>query len=518
MHVRTEVPVAPTRTTAATPRTWLGLVVLLLPAFLVSMDISILFVASPAITADLEPSATQWLWMMDIYSFVLAGLLVTMGALADRIGRRRLLLIGSVAFGLASLALAYASYAETFIAARALLGVGAATLAPSTLALIRAMFTAETQRRRAVAAWTVAFTGGAVAGPVLGGVVLEHFWWGSAFLINLPVMVLLLVAAPLLVPESRNGTATGFDLPGAVLALCGIVAVVLAAKRFADQPPDVLTVVTLVGGLVLLVLFVRRQHRAAHPLLDMSLFRRPAFSSAVLANALAALAMVGLGLLAFTYLQTVFGLGPLRAALTALPTLGGTFLGATVGSMLARYWRPALLVPAGLLISAAGMAAIAVVNDAESVVLFITLYTVLTFGVGIVSTLANSLILTTAPPSRAGSAASVSETGMVLGEALGIAAFGTISTVVFRTRLGETAVGQSHPANTVSEAVAIADHLPAHEAGELLRVAFEAFDAGLDAVAAISAVVLFLAALTTAIGLRGADHQEATPADASASR
>ncbi|MEE2048040.1 MFS transporter, partial [Nocardiopsis tropica] len=199
----------------AAPRTWAGLVLLLIPALLVSMDISILFVAAPAIAEALEPGATQWLWMMDVYGFVLAGLLVTMGSLGDRLGRRRLLLTGAVLFGAASALLAVAPSAELFIAGRALLGLAGATLAPSTLSLIRSMFTDPRQRGAAVGAWTIAFTGGAVAGPILGGLLLEFFWWGSAFLVNLPFMVLLLALAPFLVPESRDPGAAGFDLPGA---------------------------------------------------------------------------------------------------------------------------------------------------------------------------------------------------------------------------------------------------------------------------------------------------------------
>lgn len=503
MNVRTHGSRRTVSPGPATRRTWLGLAVLLVPALLVSMDISILFVASPAVTVHLEPTAGQWLWMMDIYSFVLAGLLVTMGGLADRIGRRRLLLIGAAAFGLASLGLAYAPTPGTFIAARALLGVGAATLAPSTLALVRAMFTDPTQRSTAVAAWTVAFTGGAVAGPVLGGFLLEHFWWGSVFLVNLPVMALLLVLAPLLVPESRNPEAAGFDLPGAGLSLVGIVAVVLAAKRFADERLDVTTGVTLVLGFVLLTLFVRRQRRSEDPLLDVTLFRNAAFTSSVLANALAALVMVGLGLLAFTYLQTVLGLSPLHAALAVLPTLAGSFAGAAFANGMARRLRPSWLVPGGLSIAAAGMSAIAAIDHTDSVVAFISGYTVLTFGVGIVGTMANSLILATAPLERAGGAASVSETGTVLGEAFGIAIFGTIATVIFRSRLGDSAVGQARPADTVSEAATIAERLPAAEADHLVRVAYDAFGAGLTTVAAISAGVLALAALATGLGLRG---------------
>lgn len=502
MNVRTDS--TRRRTDRATPRTWWGLIVLLLPAVLVSMDISILFVASPAITAVLAPSGTQWLWMMDVYSFVLAGLLVTMGGLADRIGRRRLLLIGAGAFGLASLALAYASSPEMFIAGRALLGIGAATLAPSTLALIRGMFIDESQRRTAVAAWTVAFTGGAVAGPVLGGLLLEHFWWGSVFGINLPVMVVLLIAAPLIVPESRNPAAARFDIPGAALSLTGIVAVVFAAKRFAAEQPDTVAVAAGILGGGLLWLFVRRQRRIAEPLLELSLFRRPAFSAAVLANALAALAMVGLGLLAFTYLQTVHGLSPLLAAVTALPTLVGTLAGAVLASALARRLPPALLVPAGLVIAAAGMGGIAVTDHGGSVLPFIAWYTVLTFGVGVVSTLANSLILTTAPPERAGAAASVSETGMVLGDALGIAAFGTVSAAVFRARMRDSEIGRLHSeaTETVGGAITVAERLPAAEHARLLTEAFSAFSSGLTAVAALGAVVLALTAVLTAVGLR----------------
>lgn len=489
----------------ATPRAWAGLVVLLLPALLVSMDISILFVASPAITADLAPSNTQWLWMMDIYSFMMAGLLVTMGGLADRIGRRRLLLIGALAFGAASLLLSFAPGAEIFIAGRALLGIGAATLAPSTLAVIRHMFTDPGQRSKAVAAWTVAFTGGAVAGPVLGGVLLEYYWWGSVFLINLPVMVVLLIAAPLLIPESRGPAAAGFDLPGAALSLTGIVGVVFAAKQFAEDGLNATVLSVLTAGTVVIILFLRRQHRTAHPLLDLSLFRRPAFTAAVTANGLAALAMVGLGLLAFTYLQTVHGLTALVAALVALPTLAGTFAGATLASISARHLGPSLLLPAGLLVAAAGMTATALFDHQNSVVIFITCYTVLTLGVGAVSTLTNSLILSTAPPQRAGAAASVSETSMVLGEALGIAAFGTISALLYRSGMRVSMLENLPPeaADTIGGAVAVAGELSSEPRAELLTVAFEAFTSGLSTVAGISAVVLVLAAAVTARTLRG---------------
>ena len=481
----------------ASARTWSGLVVLLLPALLVSMDISILFIASPAIVADLAPTATQLLWMMDLYSFVLAGLLVTMGGLGDRIGRRRLLMIGGVAFGAASLAVALAPSPEWFIAGRALLGVGAATLAPSTLALIRSMFADATERRTAVAAWTVAFTGGAVIGPVLGGLLLEHCAWGAVFLINLPVMVVLLVTAPLLVPEARDPRPARFDLLGALLSLVAILGVVYGVKRFADHGTDVSGAVSLMLGLLLLGVFVRRQQRVPHPLIDLTLFRNGAFGGAAVVSTLASLVMVGTGLLAFTFLQTVHGMRPLDAALAALPTVAGAALGAAVVAVLGQRVRPALLLAAGLLVGAAGMAVIGGVTPDTSVVAFVVGYTVLTFGIGGVSTVAGSLILTTAPPERAGAAASVSETGVALGDALGIALFGTVSALVYRDQMVRAGIGGA-PAETIGGAVAAAEG----PGDELLRTAAEAFTTSVNTVASIGAAVLVLTAFGALRALR----------------
>ena len=487
----------------ASPRDWLGLVVLLLPALLVSMDISILFVASPAISQDLAPNATQWLWMMDSYSLVVASLLVTMGSLADRIGRRRLLMTGAVVFGAASALLAFAPSPGLFIAGRVLLGVGAATLAPSTLAIVRSIFTDAAQRRKAVAAWTVAFTGGAVLGPVIGGLLLEQFHWGSVFLINLPVMALLLIAAPLLIPESRDPEGAGFDLPGALLSLGMLFGLVYALKRFAEYGAEPLAWAALTGGLILLVLFLAWQRRAAHPLVDLTLFRRPAFTGAAAANCLAALTMTGLGLLAFTYLQSVHEMSPLRASLVALPTFFGTAFGAALGSALAKNLRPGILVAAGQLIAAAGMAFIAVTMAAESVWAFIGGYVMLCFGVGLVSTLSNGLILATAPPERAGAAASISETGIHLGGSLGIAGFGTISAAVYRRRMEAEVPGAPEPAaESIVGAEAVAAEFPVDQAGALLEAAASAFSGAVGAVALTAAVVLLAAAALTGVLLR----------------
>lgn len=485
------------------PKQIAALIVLLLPALLVSMDISILFVANPAIARDLAPTASAWLWMMDSYSLVVAALLVTMGSLADRIGRRRLLLIGGVAFGLASLLLALASTPALFILGRVLLGIGAATLAPSTLAIIRSVFTDLAARRRAVSAWTISYTGGAVAGPVLGGFLLSMFDWPAVFLINLPVMALLLVAGPFLLPESRDPQGAHFDLPGAALSLLALFGIVYAVKSFTDQGMGPVAWGSLVLGLGLLVAFVLRQRRAAHPLIDLSLFTRGAFTGAVAANVLAALGMVGIGALAFTYLQSAHDLSALQAALYTLPTFLGTAVGATLASELAKRIRPAFLVAAGMALTAGGMVFIGLVAAERSPVWFIGGYIVLTLGAGGVSALANSLVLATAPASRTGAAASISETGVQLGAALGIAGFGLVSTAFYRAEMVGVP-GSVPPAmsESMAGAEAAAADLPAHQAGPLLEMAAQAFASSMGSVAFVIAGVMALAAVLTGVLLR----------------
>lgn len=487
----------------ATSRTWAGLALVLISALLVAMDISVLFVAAPAITEDLGPSGTQWIWMMDVYGFVLAGLLITMGSLGDRIGRKRLLLSGALAFGAASALLAFAPSPELFIVGRALLGVGGATLAPSTLSLIRAMFTDPGQRGTAIGFWTVAFSGGAIIGPIIGGFLLEFFWWGSIFLINLPFMALLLAAGPFLLPESRNPAGAAFDLPGAFTSLVGVLGLVYSAKRFTEYGVDTVAVGALLVGALFLAAFIARQRRAANPLIDVSLFTRPAFNASVAANGAVSFASAGLGLLTFTFLQTVHGLSPLMAALWALPTIAGTVIGATAAGMLAGRIRPVVLMVLGLLTGAAGFAVIVLVGSDSSLVLFIGGYIVVALGVGAVATLANTLILATAPPERAGAAAGISETSTEFGTALGIATLGTISTSIYQqTMERELPEAGEAATETVAGAAATAPHLPEPEALALLDTAFDAYTSGINAAALTGTGVLVVVALLAAVTLR----------------
>ncbi|GAA5022637.1 MFS transporter [Actinopolymorpha pittospori] len=482
----------PSDTTAlASTRTWCGLLVLLLSALLVSMDISVLFVAGPRIAEDLRLTATEWLWAMDIYSFVMAGLLITMGSLGDRIGRRRLLLVGAATFGVASAVLAYAPSPELLILGRAMLAVGGATLAPSTLSLIRGMFAREDQRRTALGAWTIAFSGGAVAGPIIGGALLEVFWWGAVFLINVPVLALLLLVAPFLVEESRNPERTTFDVLGACTSLVAILASTFALKNAAEHGVDLATLVATSVGALGAAAFVIRQRRTPHPLVELALFRIPRFAAAVGANTVVAMATAGLGVLAFTFLQVVHGLSPLQSAVWALPTFAGTVVGAVTASTLAARIPAAPLLAAGLLAGAAGLAVVAAtLEPSTGLWLFLLGYTVLTFGVGLTATIANSLVLTTAPPGRAGAASGISERSTELGAALGIATLGTVAAAIYRGTVAAAAPAGTDPlaSETVAGAVEVANGLGSRAATTLLDTAFAAYTDGVSTAALVGAL------------------------------
>ena len=500
------LPELPARATA---RTWSGLVVLLLPALLTGMDASVLFVAAAPIGEALHPSANQWLWAMDIYSFVMAGLLITMGSLGDRFGRRKVLHIGAGLFGLSSVMLAYAPTPGLLILARAAMAVGGATLAPSTLSLVRSMFGRENQRRAAVGAWTVAFAGGAVAGPIIAGVLLDYFWWGSVFLINVPIMVLVLVAVPLLVVESKDPRPARLDLLGAVASLAAILCLVYAMKHATRSGLDLTAGGSALVGLAAAAIFVVRQHRARHPLVDLGLFRSKAFSTAVVVNTIGAGVMSGLGALVFPFLQLVHGLTPLQSALWALPTFGGIMLGASTAAALANRYSTGSLATCGLLAAATGLAAIAALTSQTSLWLFLGAYTILTFGSGLTATMATSLVLTGAPVERAGAAAGISETSAALGSALGIATLGTVAALVYRSIMASTAPEGTEPAalNTITGAVSAAYQSVSPTGADLLYAAHTAYTSGLTTAALIGAILSALLAAVTAVALRSPAHR-----------
>lgn len=492
----------------ATRREWIGLAVIALPCMLYSMDLTVLNLALPRLSADLQPGAGQLLWIVDIYGFLVAGFLITMGTLGDRIGRRRLLLIGAAAFGAASVFAAFAWNADVLVVARALLGIAGATLAPSTLSLIRSMFQDPGQRTAAIGVWITSYSVGAVIGPLVGGVMLEHFWWGSVFLVGVPVMLMLLVLGPILLPEYRDPNAGRLDLLSAVLSLVSVLAVILALKLVAEEGLGWPPVAAIVAGLLVGWMFVRRQRRLADPLIDLGLFRSPAFSAALATNLLGLLVAFGTFIFMAQYLQLVLGLSPLMAGLWTVPSSVGFIVGSMSTPLLARRLsKPSILVT-GLLFAAAGFGLLTQVAGGSGLVMLVTGSVVMSVGLAPVFTLTTDLIVGAAPPERAGSAAAISETGAELGGALGIAVLGSIGTAVYRFLMAD-AVPDGVPASageaaqdTLGAAIGVAAGLAEPHGPALLGAARSAFADAFVLIAIIGAAVMLATACIVATLLR----------------
>nr|WP_243639295.1 MFS transporter [Micromonospora sp. MW-13] len=474
------------------------------------MDMSVMFVTLPSLTADLQPSSSQLLWIMDAYGFLLAGLLITMGTLGDQIGRRRVLLTGATAFGLASVLTAYASSPEMLIATRMLMGIAGASLAPSTLSLIRNMFHDDRQRATAVGVWTAGFAGGAIVGPIIGGLLLEHFWWGSVFLINVPVMFLLLVLGPLLLPEYRDPKPGRFDLLGALLSLVAVLAVIYGIKLTAEHGFGWTPAACIAAGLAVGALFIRRQRTAVNPMIDLALFRTRRFNVPLLIDALATFAMVGFSLFNWQFMQLVLGMSPFESALWSLPT----FLVMPVGIALATAMAPRIGKPnvmtAGLLVAAAGYVALSLIRTDSGIVYLVSALAVVSIGIGGVAAVVTEVILSAAPPERAGAASALAETSAEFGGALGIAVLGSIGTAVYRSQMesqapaGLTGKELAAAEETLGGAVDTAAALPDQTAQALRSVAFDAFTHEMRIAAVVSAVLTAGGAILIATALRAA--------------
>lgn len=474
-------------------REWAALAVLVLVVGLLAIDGTVLYLAVPSLTADIEPSATQVLWIGDIYAFVLAGLLITMGNLADRIGRKRLLLIGTVGFGAASLMAALAPSAEMLIAARALLGVAGATLMPSTLSIVRAMFTNAAQRAKAIALWSVGATAGAALGPVVGGLLLEHFWWGSVFLINLPVMAAALVAGWFLLPESKGESSPQIDWISSLLSILAIVPIVFAIKHSITDGVDALTLSAVVLGLAAGWLFVRRQNRLAVPLLDVSLFKLPAFSGAIMANVLALFGFLGLLFFFSQYLQLVRGYGPLKAGLAELPaTIASVAVIAVIGILLTRMGA-GRAIGLGLAVAALGLAIIAGTSQWDTYWGLALGLAVIGLGIGVAMTLSVDAVMGVVPVDRAGAASAVSETAYELGGALGIAVLGSLNGLLYRHALDLPEAASSTDKALAEDSLAATVH--SAQSPDVLAAAQDAFTQAMQSTAGVAAVVLGIAAV-----------------------
>jgi DHA2 family multidrug resistance protein-like MFS transporter len=489
-------------------REWIGLAVIALPCLLYSMDLTVLYLAVPALTADLEPSSTELLWITDIYGFFLAGFLITMGTLGDRIGRRRLLLIGAAAFGVGSVLAAFSTSVEMLIVTRALLGVAAATLAPSTLSLISNMFLDPKQRTFAIGVWVTSFSVGAALGPLLGGVLLEFFWWGSVFLLAVPVMVVLLLLGPKLLPEFRDPDAGRLDLVSAGLSVVAVLAVIYGLKEVAANGLEGTALLSILVGLAVSVVFIRRQQTLIDPLIDLRLFRSRTFSASLATNTLSFAINFGIFLFIAQYLQLVLGLSPLEAGLWTVPSAFGFVAGALLTPALVRRVQPAFVAAGGLVLTAAGLVLLAQIAAESSVTLVVVSSVVVALGLAAPITLGTDLAVGSVAPERAGVASGISETSAELGGALGIAVLGSIGVAVYRNQLAD-AVPAGVPLeaseaskDTLGGAVEAVETLPGGLGTRLLEVAQEAFIQGLQFAALTSAAVALGAAALAAVLLR----------------
>ncbi|MGC5399249.1 MFS transporter [Streptomyces sp. DT20] len=473
---------------------WTAFVVLLLPLLLVSMDVSVLFFAIPSIDRDLAPSATQQLWIFDVYGFALSGLLITMGSLGDRIGRRKLLMIGALAFSAASVGAAYASSPEMLIAARALLGIGGATLMPSTMGLVRNMFRDETQRSRAVGIWSGAMAGGIALGSVLSGVMLEHFWWGSVFLINVPAMVLLLVLVPVLVPEFKDPAPGRFDFLSVPLSMGSVLPVVYGVKETAAHGMDARNSLIIVAGLVIGWFFVRRQRGREDAMISRELFRGRGFAAGIGLNALASFAMMGSAFFTTQYLQSVLGMSTMEASLWSLAPSLAVGAAAPTATAVAQRVERSRVVCAGFVIAAAGFGVLAL-SGTDSLWVLLVGSAVMSSGIVTVMALVSDMALSTSPPEKASSAASLLETGQEFGGAMGMALLGAVATAVYTAQMPDSAPAVAR--KTLPGALSTGD-------GSLISLGREAFVHSMSYASVAGALLLLAGAVLAVTQLRRA--------------
>nr|WP_245551205.1 MFS transporter [Nocardia niigatensis] len=489
-------------------REWAGLAVLALACLVYSMDLTVLHLAVPQISEVLRPTSSQLLWIIDVYGFMVAGLLLTMGTIGDRIGRRRLLMVGAAAFAAVSVIAAFAPSVPVLIGCRALLGVAGATLAPSTLSLIFTMFRDPGQRSVAVGVWVGSYSVGGSIGPLAGGIMLEHFWWGSVFLLAVPVMVLLIILAPRVLPEFRDPDAGRLDLVSAGLCTTAVLLVVFGMKKAAQDGPGAAAVSALVAGLAIGALFVRRQLSTSEPMLDLRLFRLGSFRTALTINMVAIFVAFGYALFVGQYFQLVLGMSPLRAGIATIPAGLGFMIGSQLGPRIMKVTRPAYMIAAGMAMAACGLLLLTRITATGGVELTIAASLLVSFGLAPVFGITTELIVGTAPPEQAGAASGLSETGAEFGGALGISILGSISIAIYRNQLNTTLPYGVHDPDaraardTLGAALDVARTMPGAVGNAMAEAAKHAFLTGMHLTAAIAAGAALLLAVIAMTRLR----------------
>jgi DHA2 family multidrug resistance protein-like MFS transporter len=486
----------------ATRREWIGLATIALPCILYAMDLTILNLAVPSLSADLKPTAAQLLWIVDVYGFLAAGSLLIMGTLGDRIGRRKLLLIGSASFGLVSLVAAFSRSAEMLIAARALLGIAGATLAPSTLSLISNMFRDDRERTFAVSVWVASFSLGGAIGPVVGGLILAHFWWGAVFLAPIPVMVLLLLVGPILLPEHKNPSAGRLDVMSAAMSLAAVLPVIYGIKLAAEGGSLSRAATAIIVGLVFGALFVRRQASLADPLLDLRLFRHPLLTAALAIHIVDFFIGFGILVLIAQYLQLVLGLTALQTGIWSTPAGIGFVVGSLLTSPALKMMRLAYVQGLGLGFGAAGLAVMAWGADVHALSLIVIGNTVFAIGMSPVSAINSNLIVDSAPQEQSGSASALSETAIEFGGALGIALLGSLATLLYRYGLSGTLPRgiSNSTVETALRGIGAASSLPQNvEGAAALRSAAQAAYANAASITFLTGAAIVLLAAAVAV-------------------
>ncbi|MDO5743279.1 MAG: MFS transporter [Micrococcaceae bacterium] len=493
---------------------WAALVVLMFPVLLISVDNTVLSFAVPALSAALTPTGNQLLWVIDIYPLVLAGLLVPMGSLGDRFGRRRLLLIGSIGFAAVSAAAAFASSAEQLIAARAGLGIFGAMLMPATLSLIRNIFSDPIERRKAIAIWAAGFSGGAALGPIVGGFLLEHFWWGSVFLMAVPMLIPLVVLAPVLVPESRDPKPGPIDPISIGLVIMTLLPIVYAIKELTTAGSPLVPFIAIAVGITAGVTFTRRQLKRRHPMLDVRLFANPSFSSALMVNLLSIFALVGFIYFISQHLQLVAGYTPMMAGVLLIPGLVLTVSTGFLAVSLTRRFAVKHVMVWGLGLNALAYGIVMLTGQSGSVLMLMVAFSVLGAGVGLSETLSNDMALSAVPPAQAGAASAISETAYEVGSVLGTAVLGSILNAVYRSNVaipgqlrGEAAENARQTLGGAHEAAAT---LSDPVAARLMESAAHAFDKGVLYTSAIAMVLTVVSAVIVTFALRSVTDEPST--------
>jgi DHA2 family multidrug resistance protein-like MFS transporter len=486
-------------TRRAGAREWFGLGLLALPTVLLGLDVTVLYLVLPSMAAELNPTATQTLWIMDAYGFFIAGFLITMGTLGDRIGRRRLLMIGVAAFAAVSVFAAFAPSAGLLILARALLGIAGATLMPSTLSLISNMFADVRQRAVAIGVWATMFALGMAAGPVVGGALVDQFWWGAAFLVAVPVAAIVLAGARALLPEYAAPGEGRVDLISVALSLVAILPVVYAVKNLATYGVDVLTLLLVLIGAAAGIVFVRRQLRLASPLLDVTLFADRAFSAAL---AVLLIGLVGVGgtmYLVTQFLQLVDGLSPAVAGLWMGPPALAMFAAAIGAPIVATRIRPGTVMAATLGLSLIGYALLATA-DIDSKVSVMIGFAFVYLGLGAIAALGTDIVVGAAPATKSGSAAAMSETVQELGIAVGVALLGSLTTALYRSQAQAPSDVTPQIADRVTDSLGGALAVSDRVSPDTIQSAQEAFTTGLNiasltagaAIVAVTALCLLM--------------------------